>query len=140
MTKIFTLLIILVLFSFKSIAQQNPQIRNCHIAGGEFITANIKIGKTQDEIGLCQFDSAYVGAVDVIRFLDSQRNTKPMSFNEYANGEKLCSGQIALARIVDSELSFKVCIYPDQSIMDMPTLITGVFAEQNFKLNTFLGL
>lgn len=139
MAKIYSLLVLLVVFSFHAFAQKNPLIRNCNIAGGEFLVADININHQADQIGLCKFGNTLVGALDVMTFLDSQKSDFPISFNEYQNSQTMCFGQVVTIQFVNSDIRSNVCLYNDKSIIDIATLITGKTSPQNTIFNHFLG-
>lgn len=115
--------------------QKNPQIRNCVIAGGEFIVANTH----KDQIGLCRFDKALIGALDFMYF--NTKESIPLSVNSYMKDLKSCesNGEIETIIILGGE-SLQTCAYSDGSYIELGTLIKGQGSADNQKLNEVLGL
>lgn len=132
-------MIVLCLLASTSWSASNPLIRNCNLAGGEFTAVEIHYkNSTSDQWGLCKFDKAFVGALDVMRF-----NTKegyPTSFSEYTSNITNCSGHVEVARVIGTDKTILVCQYKDSSFIDLLTLSLGVHAPENFQLNKYLGL
>ena len=133
-------LAISILFLSQLSFAQNPQITRCHQSGGQFIVADMYWHGQNDQVGFCQFGLATVGALDVMSFVDSQKNSQPQAFADYSNGITTCAGQVVTARLVNSSLQMNVCIYSDNSMVDATTLLSGKDASQNQSFNFFLGL
>lgn len=134
------LFVLISLFASFVAHAQNPQIRNCNSAGGQFLVADVHMGAQSDQIGLCLFNTALVGALDVMSFLDSQKAHRSASFTEYQNKIAICSGSITTLHIINSNLKIQACVYADKSIIDLETLAAGQTSPENAQLNAFLGL
>jgi len=133
-------LVISILFISQLSFAQNPQITRCHQSGGQFVVADMYWHGQNDQVGFCKFGLATAGALDVMSFIDSQKNLLPQAFADYSNGITTCSGEVVTARLVNSSTQMNVCIYSDNSMIDVATLISGKEASQNQLFNLFLGL
>ena len=125
--------IVLCLLSTTSWSMTNPQINSCQHAGGEFVAVELADGS--DQVGLCKFGNAYVGALDVLYYKNKESN--PTSFQEYKNGNTSCSGDVIDAQILQGD-SLQLCRYGDSSVIEMNTLQSG--SGSNPGLDRFLGL
>ncbi len=131
------LFILATTFSLVSFAaQKNPQIRTCHTLGGEFVAAQIP----HDEVGLCKFDQALIGANDLVLF--ENKESISQSISNYLKSNTSCepNGQITTAVVLGGLSSIQFCSYADGSMIDLSTLIKGQNSADNQKLNEALGL
>lgn len=129
----YAIVIVLCLLSSTSWSK-NPMIRNCNIAGGEFTV----VQTANDQLGLCKFDQAYVGSLDVM-FLNDQTSFS-LSFMEYTQQQSDCSGSVVKATILATTIQVELCQYSDNSLIDTSTLKKGVSHSDNAALNKYLGL
>lgn len=124
-----------ITLSLTAVAQNNPQIRQCHITGGEFLVAQTE----NDQIGLCKYDSALIGTIDLLTYED---NLNPVqSLQTYIDGIQSCEpyAQTKTIQILDGT-SIDVCVFFDGSTIDSNTLKLGRHAPENTKLNKALDL
>lgn len=133
-------LIISILFASQFTFAQNPQITRCHQSGGQFIVADLYWHGQNDQVGFCKFGLSTVGALDVMNFVDSQKNSVAQAFADYSNGITTCAGEVVTARLVNTSTQMNVCVYSDNSMIDIATIISGKEAAQNQLFNSFLGL
>lgn len=109
-------------------------MRACRAAGGEFIIANT----SDDQIGLCKLGLNYVGAIDVLN-RDAQIEV-PLSLHYYKKGVQACSTQnLTIVNTLEGE-EISVCLYSDDSVIDIETLASGYLSQRNAALNAFLGI
>jgi hypothetical protein len=115
--------------------QKNPQIRTCQTLGGEYLVAN----SSNDQIGLCKFDKAIVGALDLMLF--NHKEAILQSLKTFMKGQTNCEsiGQIQTL-IVLQGASLQFCSFADGSYIELGTLIKGSHSDDNQKLNQVLGL
>jgi hypothetical protein len=134
----YALVIVICLLSSTSWSK-NPMIRNCNIAGGEFVVVEVtdKLNG-YDQWALCKFDQAFVGALDVMFFND--KTAKPISFSQYTSNVQSCNGHVLYARVLVSHEHVVLCQYEDSSVIEMNTLEGGTTASGNQVLNKYLGL
>ena len=125
---------IVLLTATISLATQNPQIRACRIAGGEFMVVN----SAKDQLGLCKFGLSLVGSIDILN--KDARIEVPLSLFNYKKGMQVCASQnmAKVATFEGEEIS--VCQYYDGSIIDIETLASGKDSNRNALLNNVLGL
>jgi hypothetical protein len=126
---------VLTVFSKFAMAQTNPQIRFCHQSEGTFIVANTE----NDQVGLCRFSSATIGALDLLDY--QTKKTPVQSLRSYIDGIQLCEpyGENVTITIVQGP-TLQVCRFGDGSMIDMQTLLAGREASQNAALNKALKL
>lgn len=132
--------IVLCLLASTSWSASNPLIKNCNIAGGDFTVVET-VGTTADKYdqwGLCKFDQAYVGALDVMFF--NTKTADAISLDQYKNDAIVCNGKILEVRILQAKDTMLICQYQDKTIIDLGTLSSGPFNPANQKLNNYLGL
>lgn len=130
------ILIFSTLFSSLTFAvQKNPQIRTCQTLGGDYLVAN----SYNDQIGLCKFDKAIVGALDLMLF--NNKEAISQSLNAFMKGQTNCEsvGQIQTLIIVQGA-SLQFCSFADGSFIELGTLIKGIDSADNQKLDQVLGL
>lgn len=125
----------LILFSALSVfAVVNPQIRACHSVNGEFFV----LKSDYDELGICKFGPALVGAIDILNKDDSIE--EPLSLIRYKQGLQSCSVE-NVANLTSFEGDVRAfCIYSDNSLIDLETVKSGKNNPRNSKLNSALGL
>ena len=133
------LFIALLTFSSASVfaVQKNPQIRTCHILGGEFLTADT----ANDQIGFCRLDTAVIGALDLMLFNNNEAITQ--SVNNYMKNQTSCEaagGLVQNLTVTGTDEILKVCSYADGSNIEINTLTKGNRSVDNAKLNKVLGL
>lgn len=133
-------LIISILFASQFTFAQNPQITRCHQSDGQFIVADLYWHGQNDQVSFCKFGLSTVGALDVMNFVDSQKNSVAQAFADYSNGITTCAGEVVTARLVNTSTQMNVCVYSDNSMIDIATIISGKEAAQNQLFNSFLGL
>ena len=94
-------------------APNNPQIRNCQNLQGEFLVAQ----NNQDQVGLCKFDSAYVGSIDLLQFKDSGVSVE--SIQAYRDHARSCEpyGQLKKIQILNQSEQLEFCFFQDGSLM-----------------------
>lgn len=116
--------------------QSNPQIRICQSLHGEFLAAQ----NNEDQVGLCKFDSAYVGTIDLLQFKDAGVNVE--SIQTYRDGAKSCEpyGQLKTIEILNQGEQLQVCFFQDGSMLLNKTLEAGLRSSANQRLNQALGL
>ncbi len=133
-------MLILTLLTFSSLVasavQKNPQIRTCHILGGEFLTADT----ANDQVGFCRLDTAIIGALDLMLF--NNKEAISQSVNNYMKNQTSCEavGQIQNLVNTGTEEVLKVCSFADGSYIELNTLTRGSHSPDNSKLNQVLGL
>jgi hypothetical protein len=116
-------------------AVKNPQIRACNQVGGQFLV----VSSEEDQIGLCKIGLSYVGAIDILN-RDAQIEI-PLSLNYYKKGVQACpSKNITLVYAIGGDDEISVCMYNDNSIIDIETLSSGFMNDRNTELNKVLGL
>ena len=116
-------------------AQSNPQIRVCNLTGGAFNVAATE----NDQVGLCKFDLAYVGTIDLLNFHD--RIQAVQSIQTYIDGIQSCEpyGQMKIVTLL-AGASVSVCVFNDGTMIEADTLKKGRYDSSNVKLNKALGL
>jgi len=126
---------VLTVFSKFVMAQSNPQIRFCHQSAGVFIVADTE----NDQVGLCRFSSAVIGALDLLNYQTTK--TPVQSLHSYVDGIQSCEpyGENITITIVQGH-TLQVCRFSDGSMIDMLTLLAGREASQNAALNKALKL
>jgi len=125
----------LTLLATSSFATSNPQIRECHRLGGEFLVAESR----QDQFGFCKFDEAIIGAMDLVRQLDSQDTVG--SIITYRNFIQTCEPYGQFLTYLDLEKKpLKLCIFEDGSALNEQALSAGRYSPLNIKLTAALGL
>jgi putative hemolysin len=131
---IFCTFLVISILSSISTAQNNPQIRICRQLGGEFVAANTDT----DQIGLCRFGQAYIGSIDLVRFVDK---SSPDSIETYTNNIQSCEpyAQTKQVQILQGPC-LNVCVFSDGSIIESQTLSNGRQNFNNAKLNKALNL
>ncbi len=117
-------------------APNNPQIRICQSLHGEFLAAQ----NNEDQVGLCRFDSAYVGTIDLLQFKDAGTNVE--SIQAYRDHAKSCEpyGQLKSVKVLNQNELLEICAFQDGSLMLNKTLEAGIRAAVNQRLNQALGL
>lgn len=134
----YAMIIVICLLSTTSWSAGNPMIRNCNIAGGEFVVVEVTdILTGYDQWALCKFGNAYVGALDVMYFNNQTQTSE--SFTQYKNGAEVCTGKIIESQILQGS-TLEICQYSDDSIIEIQTLKKGLTNSDNKQLNNFLGL
>lgn len=132
--KLLALLSIALFTTISSFAAENPQIRACRLAGGEFMVVN----SPEDQIGLCKFGPALVGSIDILN--KDARIEVPLSLHNYKKGIQTCSSQNMALLMTFDKKELLVCQYYDGSIIDIDTLASGKNSGRNALLNSALGL
>lgn len=124
----------IILLSASAFSASNPQIRACHSIGGQFFVSQIP----DDQIGLCKIGQSVVGAIDVLN-KDAQIEV-PLSLHYYASGVKVCPPQNLTTLNDVNQNEFTVCMYSDESVIDIETLNSGFASHRNVLLDKVLGL
>ena len=114
-------LLISMLFSFtnNAFATQNPLIRNCHLAGGQFT----EVKTSNDQIGLCEFGHSYLGSLDVLNYLN--QILVPTSVANYKDQITICEGEVIVTQVLNTKVNITICQFSDGSIIDLKTLSHG---------------
>lgn len=131
---LFSVLAVIIL-SLSAHAQSNPQIRVCNQTGGQFNVATTE----NDQIGLCKYDGAYVGTIDLLNYHNNIKQVQ--SLQTYIDGIQSCEpyGQMKTIKILQG-VSINVCIFDDGSMIDADTLTKGRHDCGNNKLNKALEI
>lgn len=104
------------------------------MAGGEFSVIEAQV----DSFGLCKIGLSYVGALDVLH-RDSIIET-PLSLHYYKKGVRTCPIQNLMTARSSQGYDIKLCLYSDESIIDLDTLSTGHVSHRNTKLDALLKI
>ncbi|MBC7743153.1 MAG: hypothetical protein H7061_13215 [Bdellovibrionaceae bacterium] len=125
---------ILTFISFFAQANSNPQMRECRIRGGEFLAVAVN----DDQVGLCQLGSAYIGAIDLMLVVNKEG--MPKSVEMYTNGMKKCDplGKAKTVSTLEGR-ELQVCFFDDGSAIGLATLHSGMDAPENSRLNQALN-
>lgn len=124
-----------ILASATSVFARNPQIRACYEVGGRYVVAN----STDDQFGLCILGESLVGSIDILN--RDNAIEFPLSLHYYKKGVQACPAQNRKTLTsLDGLDEISVCMYVDNSIVDIETLAAGKNNERNAKLNEVLGL
>lgn len=129
----FIVIVISLLTSTSWSFTTNPQIRSCRLAGGEFV----EVKTAQDQIGLCKFGSAYIGALDILQYTDTKEYSLAALY--FGIDLRLCDGAVIDAENLEKTQSFKLCTYNGESYIEMNTLNKGVHHPDNKQLKDFLN-
>ena len=133
--RLIALFVFFVTSSISVFAAQNPQIRACRIAGGEFMVMRAD----NDQLGLCKFELSLVGAIDIL--VKASDASAPQSLAAFKDGVRFCEGTLtSLTSIPNGDVSVSFCRYADGSLIDMDTLTTGRYNPRNSVLAQSLGL
>ena len=123
-----------ILSTLSAYSFKNPQIRACHLVGGQFFVANSQF----DQIGLCKIGLSVVGAIDLLN-RDAQIEY-PASIYNYVRGIQVCNQlNHTTLKTTEGEIIY-VCQYSDGSLVDIETLASGKNSGRNLELNKVLGL
>lgn len=112
-------------------AQKNPLIRDCQQSQGVFIA-------TDSNNALCALNTNLVGALDVVHFKNKIK--MPLSLKAYIAGKTICQGQTRLETWGNGsmQVAARVCVFSDDSMIDLDTLSKGFNSASNAALNQFL--
>jgi hypothetical protein len=124
----------ITLLSTTAFSASNPQIRACHSVGGQFFVSQV----LDDQIGLCKIGQSVVGSIDILN-RDAQIEV-PLSLHYYASGVKVCPPQNLTTLNDANQNEFTVCMYSDDSVIDIETLNSGFESHRNLQLDAILGL
>lgn len=117
--------------------------RECRIAGG--IYWSVSVNDTLDT-PLCRLDSSVIGAADFAEFKWNRSSSLAVAAYARAvpqpNSDVFCASMGArLVMAGDSQRDFwRLCQFPDKSIIGDETLARGPKAESNGSLSRALGL
>jgi len=122
-----------LLFSSQVFAISNPLIRNCQLAGGQFL-----IFQTSDnDVATCHIQQSFIGALDL--FLHASQEQPSQSIIDYQSSIQFCQGQeIQLSTSEGFQQTF--CFYDDGSLIDLATLKKGRYSSDQKAFNSALGL
>ena len=117
--------------------------RECRIAGGIYWA--VSVNDTFDT-PLCRFGSSVVGAADFAEFKWNRRPSQAIAAYAVAqpahNSDAFCASVGAkFVTAGDSNRDFwRICVFPDNSIIGGETLARGPKSEYNAQLSNALGL
>lgn len=122
-------------------AIENPWIRTCRVANGQFWV----VTQGAIELPLCFFDSAGMGAEALFLFKTGTGSTAAVQSYQNRNFSSLSSDHICdsfnaeLVQAQDSEgQKFRLCRFSDNSLIEETTLWLGPGAKANASLDQAL--
>ncbi len=121
---------LIALLSFGFAAQafaHNPQIHFCQLSGGLFHEIEVK----GDQVGYCQFGTAYIDAVSLLKVTTDQGSTTATL--AAMGGANYCAS--AGGEVVQGQdfigAPFELCFFQDGSSIEVMTLAHGPTSSQN---------
>ncbi len=112
-------------------AHPNPQYRACTQHGANFVVVDVGF----DQIGVCQIDTSFVGAIDMIRYF--WESSEPQALTSYFSGfSGVCP--VRLQGVSLEGASFELCQFSDGSVIDENSLLFGSGHPAQIKLDQFL--
>lgn len=133
MKKLFLLSAALLLV-IQASATTTGQTRACRIAGGKYTQIEVDY----EEVGVCLVGESIVGSRDL--FNKNARIEVPLSLHNYRKGVRTCATANMYTIEFEGSGSVDVCLYSDDSLIDLATLFTGKDHPRNKKLSRTLGL
>ncbi|MEZ0391920.1 MAG: hypothetical protein ACAH59_06880 [Pseudobdellovibrionaceae bacterium] len=113
------------LLGFSAFAN-NPQIRTCRITGGEFHA----VRALNDEFGFCTYESAMMDSISLLLVTTSSQKT--LAVQAFESGLQCSQSQGSVVRGEDLEnKKFDLCVFSDESLVELGTLQAGPNASAN---------
>jgi hypothetical protein len=119
-------LIIGVLFFSLSALAHNPQIHICNVTEGKFQA--LQLGS--DQVGFCQYGSAFVDAVSLMKVTSNESTT--LAIRALEAGPASSCEEVSAMDFGASNLEgtpYEICKFEDDSYVELSTLQNGLSAN-----------
>ncbi len=107
---------------------QNPQIRICRVTEGEFQAVDIP----GDQIGLCHYQNSFIDAVSILTVTSGENQSLAIQalFGSNTDSCEAAGAQTVAGQDLEGN-QFQLCLFQDQSLIELNTLITTATGASN---------